>query len=244
MNRLLPSALWGFLLLALLAGGWVSHGLANPAQDNELKNSPPFCPMGQGWVGYDPDWIDPGAITGGGQTFYALFDPDDYCDCPVGFDMTTITFYMTLPDESTYPLILLYSMGLREAIPDPSGRFTWLPGPDGCHTPIRQDTVLFPKLFLGYGSAVECDCFEMGSPAFLSFTVHTDLELPGGLLTAGGGTPGFGRYLTQVDGQWVDLVEAGILTRGPLVISGSTQCCEPPVGATSESWGTLKALYH
>ena len=67
--------------------------------------------------------------------------------------------------------------------------------------------------------------------------------MPGGLFTAGGGAPGLGRFLTQVNGQWVDLVAAGILTRGPLVLSGFASCCQPPVPATQESWGTIKALY-
>jgi len=59
-----------------------------------------FCPMGQVWPGFDPDWIEPGTITGGGQTFYALVDPDENCTCPVGFREPAVDFFMTLPEES------------------------------------------------------------------------------------------------------------------------------------------------
>lgn len=243
MNRIPPITLLVFFLLTIPGAAFSSPDVITSYQSNELQMPTDFCPVGQGWPGFDPDWIEPGTITGGGQTFYALVDPDDNCTCPVGFRISTIDFFMTLPEESTYPTNILMSVGLREAVADPSGVFTWLPGPTGCESPIRQTTVPFPKAFLGYGFGLDCDCFEMGSPVFLFFTIHSDLELPGGLFTGGGGAPALGRFLTQVDGQWVDLVAAGTLTRGPLVLSGFASCCEPPVPTTKESWGGIKALY-
>ena len=244
MKRIHLVNLSWLILLMVPGGGIPAQGLENPVLDNKLKNSADFCPVGQVWPGYDPDWIEPGTITGGGQTFFALFDPGDNCACPLGFEISTIDFFMTLQAESVYPLTLSVSMGLREAIPDPDGHFSWLPGTTGCDTPIRDFTIPFSKPYVGFGIALECECFEMGSPAFLFFTVHSALDLPGGLFTAGGGTPDSGRFLTQVDGQWVDMVEAGILTRGPLVVSGFASCCEPPVPAKFERWGSIKALFH
>ena len=85
---------------------------------------------------------------------------------------------MTLPEEATYPTDILVSVGLREAVPDPDGVFTWLPGGDGCESPVRQFTIPFHKQFLGFGIGLDCECFEMGSPAFLYFTIHSNLELP------------------------------------------------------------------
>lgn len=243
MYRIPKITLLGLILLAIPGTVFAAQSLTTTYQNNELPMPTDFCPVGQGWPGFDPAWVDPGTITGGGQTFYALVDPGENCDCPVGFQMSTIDFFMTLPEEATYPTDLQVSVGLREAVPDPNGVFSWLPGGVGCESPVRQFTIPFPKQFLGFGMAVDCECFEIGSPAFLYFTIHSDLATPGGLLTAGGGAPATGRFLTQTNGQWVDLVDAGILTQGPLVVSGFAQCCEPPVPATQESWGSIKALY-
>lgn len=202
-----------------------------------------FCPVGQGWPGYDPEYIEPGTISGNGQTFYVLFDPGADCDCPLGFELSTIDMLMFVPDDSPFPIDIVVSMGLHEAVPDESGQLTWLPGETVCETPERQFTVPWPKQYVGFGSAAECDCMEVGRPAFLSFTIHSELDPPGGFYTTGGGAPETDRALTQVDNVWIDLVEAGILTRGDLVLSGFAECCEPPVPGSTESWGTIKARY-
>lgn len=202
-----------------------------------------FCPVGQVWPGYDPAWVEPGVITGQGQTFYALIEPGDGCDCPVGFRVSTIDFFMTLPEETQYPVTLSVSMGLREVVPDPEGVFDWLPGPVGCETPIRDFHIPFHKSHVGFGIALECDCFEVGAPAFLYFTIHSQVNPAGGLYTTGNGAPDPGRFLTVVENQWVDMVTQGILTRGELVVSGFASCCEPPVDQAATDWGSLKALY-
>ena len=83
---------WRFGLLALLLmAGMTASSVA-------------FCPIGLVWPGWDPDWIEPGAITGGGQTFLALVDPHDGCDCPVGLQPSPCRFQGRLDGES-----LLYS---------------------------------------------------------------------------------------------------------------------------------------
>jgi len=38
------------------------------------------CTLGQAWPGYDPDWGEPDAIAGGGETFYMLIEADSSCD--------------------------------------------------------------------------------------------------------------------------------------------------------------------
>jgi len=218
-----------FLSLAIMSYGIPSGGLAFPGDDPELRGPGDYCPVGQVWPGYDPDWIEPDTITGGGETFYALFDPSEGCDCPLGFDVTTTDFFMTFPDDSPLPITITVSMGLKEAISDQGGPIPWLPGATVCETPVRDFTIYIPKPFVGFGIALECDCISMESPFFLFFTIHSAMDPPGGFYTAGGGSPELGRFLTFVDDQWVDLVAEGILTRGNLVVSGSARCCEHPV---------------
>ena len=167
MNRILQSTLLGLFLLAIPAAVFSAPNSITPFQDSGLPMRTDFCPVSQVWPGFDPSWIEPGTITGGGQTFYALVDPDENCTCSLGFRISTVDFFMTLPEESTYPTNILMSVGVREAVPDPSGVFSWLPGIAGCETPIRQTTVPFPKEILGFGFGLDCDCFEMEVP--LSF---------------------------------------------------------------------------
>lgn len=243
MSRINPEFLLVFVLLALFCCGVPTPGQASAGEGVAVPIPADFCPVGQGWPGYNLDWIDPGTITGGGQTFFALLDSYQECSCPVGFKLTTADFFMTLPDEAPLPYTVTVSMGLAEAVPDPSGLLPWLPGPTVCETPVRDFTSFIPKDFVGFGMALECDCYEMGSPAFLFFTIHSEMDPPGGFFTAGGEAPDTGRFLTTVDGQWVDLVAEGILTSGDLVISGFASCCEPPVTSTTERWGSIKALY-
>ncbi len=243
MSRIGQDFLFWLISMAIISCGFPPHGLANPGQGTEMPAPTDYCPIGQAWPGYDPDWVEPGTITGDGQTFFALINSSESCECPVGFELTTIDFFMTFSDESPLPITITVSMGLKEAVPDPSGQLPWLPGPTVCETPVRDFTLFIPKDFVGFGIALECDCYEMGSPAFLFFTIHSEMDPPGGFYTAGGGAPDLGRFLTTVHDQWVDLVAEGILTSGDLVISGFARCCEPPVASSTESWGSIKALY-
>jgi hypothetical protein len=243
MNRNPVIILFLVIVLSVQGNGLLSGGAGHAAEVPIGQDKDRFCPVGQGWPGYDPEFIEPGTISGGGQTFFVLFDPSENCDCPVGFELSTIDMLMFVPDDSPFPIDIVVSMGLHEAVPDDSGQFTWLPGETVCETPERQFTVPWPKQYVGFGSAAECDCMEVGRPAFLSFTIHSELDPPGGFYTTGGGAPDTGRALAMIDNAWVDLVEAGILTRGDLVLSGFAQCCEPPVPTSTERWGTIKALY-
>jgi len=202
-----------------------------------------YCPVGQVWPGYDPGWIEPGTIAGGGETFLALFDPTESCSCPIGFDLTTIDFFMTYPDDSPVPITITVSMGLVEAVAAGDGSRSWSPGATICETPVRDFTMYIPKDYVGFGIALECDCVTMDQPYFLSFTIHSEMDPVGGLYTDGTGTPALGHFMTMVDGQWIDMVAEGILTRGGLVVSGSAQCCETPVAADETSWSTIKAFF-
>ena len=49
------------------------------ADDVVPADSGRFCPLGQVWPGYDPDWIEAGVISGGGQTFSTLIEPAAGC---------------------------------------------------------------------------------------------------------------------------------------------------------------------
>ncbi len=202
-----------------------------------------YCPIGQVWPGFDPEWIEAGTIGGDGESFLALVDPRDGCNCPVGFEMTTTEVYMVFSDEVSLPYTITVSMGLREAVADPGGPLPWLPGATICETPVRDFTAFIPKDFVGFGIALECDCRSMEEPYFLSFTIHSTMEPAGGFYTDGSGVPEPGRYLTSVDGQWIDLVTVGRLTRGDLVLSGSAQCCETPVAVSESSWSSVRGLY-
>jgi hypothetical protein len=218
-----------------------SNSLALTGDDRGLRSPDDYCPVGQVWPGYDPDWIEPGTITGGGETFFALFDPSGGCACPIGFDVATTDFFMTFPDETPLPITITVSMGLKEAVYDQGSPIPWLPGATVCETPVRDFTIHIPKQYVGFGIALECDCVSMESPFFLFFTIHSVMDPPGGFYTSGGGAPELGRFLTFDDNQWVDLVAAGILTRGDLVVSGSAQCCETPV-AVDEPDESLPAV--
>ena len=225
----------------LLLGLLLSLAIMFPDQSLAVPDG--FCPVGQTWPGYDPEWIEPGTITGGGETFYTLFDPQDGCDCPLGFDVTTIDFFMAYPDDSPVPITITVSMGLRQAVSAPDGPIPWLPGALVCETPVRDFTMYIPKLYVGFGIALECECVLMDAPYFLFFTIHSVMDPLGSFYTTGGGKPELGRNLAHVDGQWVDLVAEGILTRGNLVISGSAHCCEPPVAVEVGSWSGIRALF-
>jgi len=220
------------ILVSLLAAG------APPSSAQSV-----FCPVGQPWPGYAADKIEPGAITGDGQTFHALVNPDAGCDCPLGFGMSTLDMFMAIDEATPLPVTITVSMGVSRAIPDPGGDVPWRPGPPVCETPVRDFTLYIPKLYVGFGIALDCECLEMGHPYFLHYTIHSPLQPPGGLYTTGGGKPEPGRFLTIVDSAWVDMVSAGLLTRGNLVVSGSARCCEVPIPSAAESWGGVKALY-
>ena len=111
--------------LTISIGGLSPIASASAGDDHGLPVPGGFCPVGQTWPGYDPEMIEPGTITGGGETFYTLFDPQDGCDCPLGFEITTIDFFMAYPDDSPVPITITVSMGLKEAVPDPSGQLPW-----------------------------------------------------------------------------------------------------------------------
>ncbi len=201
-----------------------------------------FCPVGQTWPGWDPDWVEPGTITGG-QTFCALVDPGESCSCSDGFRLTTTDVFMGLAEDAPVPLTITVSMGLKQAIADPDGPIPWRPGETICVTPIRDFTSYIKKDFVGFGIGLDCECRAMEGPYFLYVTVHSELDPPAGFYTTGDGPPDTGRFLTLVDDEWVDLVATGVLTRGGLVLSGSARCCEGPVATTPLSWGEIKALY-
>lgn len=228
------------VMMAILTTSFLSPELVF---SEKVQGPGGYCPVGQVWPGYDPDWNQPGTITGSGQTFYSLIDPGEGCECAAGFELTTIDFFMTIPDDTSFPTTVAVSMGLAEAVPDQSGNLTWVPGATVCESPVRSFGVPYPKDFLGFGVGLDCDCYEMGPPVFLFFTIHSQMDPFGGLYTAGGGAPDPGQFLVQIEGQWVDLVAEGILTSGNLVVSGYARCCEPPVGTSAESWGGIKALY-
>ena len=202
-----------------------------------------FCPVGQVWSGYDPEWIEPGAIHGGGETFFMLVDPNEGCACPVGFEVSTLDFFMTFPDDTPIPVTITVSMALAEADFQPDGPLPWLPGDTVCQTPARDFTFQIPKQFVGFGMGLECECAAMDEPYFLAFTVHSVMDPLGGLFTDGSGEPATGRYLTLVDDQWIDLVAAGTLTRGDLVLSGFARCCEVPVAVDDRTWSSIRSLY-
>ncbi len=236
--------LYGLFSLVIIGSGLPSDSLAlDLADDTGSPGADTYCQVGQVWPGYDLDWIEPGTITGAGQTFAAFFDPAEGCDCPLGFRVSTIDFYMTFPDESPLPVTITVSMGLREANPDLNSPGSWVPGAVLCETPVRAFTFYIPKDYVGFGIALDCECLVIGDPAFLFFTIHSEMDPPGGFYTDGNGAPGLNRFFTLGDDQWVDLVEAQILTRGDLVISAFARCCEPPVAGSVETWGGIKALY-
>jgi len=151
--------------------------------------------------------------------------------------------FMILADDTPLPTTITVSMGLAEAVADAGGPLPWLPGDSICETPVRDFTIQIPKQYVGFGIALECECVAVNAPTFLYFTVHSTLDPPGGFYTAGGGTPAPGRFLTRVDGEWLDLVAAGILTRGDLVLSGFAECCEGPVGIDGQRWGSIRSLF-
>ena len=150
---------------------------------------------------------------------------------------------MAFAEGAQPPLTVTVSLGWQEAVADPSGQLAWLPGDVLCETPVRAFTFDIPKPYVGFGIALDCECAAIERPAFLFFTIHSTLDPPGGLYTTGSGNPALNRNLTLVDGIWVDLAAAGILTRGNLVVSGFAQCCELPVAPLTKSWGDLKARY-
>lgn len=203
-----------------------------------------YCLIGQEWPGFKPAWVQPATITGGGETFYVLIDPGVRCDCPIGFEATTMDFFMTFPEETSLPVTITVSMGLSRAVADPSGQLPWLPGQLIGETPMRDFTFSIPKDYVGFGIALDSECAGMDESYFLSFTIHSAMDPPGGFCTDGSGTPEEGRSLTQIDGQWVDMVAEGILTRGDLVVSGFAQCCEDPVSTSIRNWSSIKSLFH
>jgi len=202
-----------------------------------------FCTVGQDWPGWDPEWIEPGTITGGGQTFFALVDPGDGCSCPIGFRLTTAQVYLAIDPEMPIPATITVSMGLSEAVSESDGSPNWLPGATICETPVRDFTMFIPKDYVGFGIALGCDCLTMDAPYFLFYTIHSVMGPPGGFYTTGSGAPEPGHFLTFDDSGWVDLAAAGILTRGDLVLSGAAQCCETPVAADARNWGDIKAMF-
>ena len=232
----------GVAFLALLCA-LLLYGSVPAVADNGVVTSGGFCWVGQTWPGYDPAWMEPGTITGNGQTFCTLIEPGQGCACSLGYQLTTIDFFLGLADEAPTPLTISVSMGLKDAIPDPAEIMPWVPGETFCETPVRAFTFFIPKPFVGFGIALDCDCAAIESPAFLFFTIHSELDPPGGLYTTGSGKPTPNQSFAVLGGQWVDLTVAGILTRGDLVVSGSARCCELPISTSRESWGSLKARF-
>ena len=233
---------WGAVLMAI-SSLFFSRGLPYAATADNSAEPGGFCSVGQTWPGYDPAWIEPGTISGNGQTFCVLIEPGEGCACSLGYQVSTVDFFLGLPDDSPTPLTISVSMGLKDVIPDPAGIMPWVPGETLCETPVRAFTFFIPKSYVGFGIALDCNCAAIEGPAFLFFTVHSELDPPGGLYTTGGGAPTANQSLAVIGGQWVDLTVAGILTRGDLVVSGSARCCEFPIATTDESWGSLKARY-
>ena len=84
MCRLSKTTLLGLVLLTIPGTVLAAQSLTTSYQNNGLQMPTDFCPVGQGWPGFDPAWVDPGTITGGGQTFYALVDPGDKLRLPGG----------------------------------------------------------------------------------------------------------------------------------------------------------------
>ncbi len=228
-----------FLTLVIMNVGLPFISMAISGDENILSGRGGFCLVGQQWPGYNADWIEPETITGNGQTFLALFSPNENCSFATGFNVSTADFFMTFPDDSPLPIAITMSMGLKEAIPEQGSPIPWLPGNTICETPVRTDTIYIHKDYVGYGIALECDCLAVVGPYFLFFTIHSQMDPPGGLYTSGEGVPELGRFLTLVDNQLVDMVAEGILTRGDLVVSGFARGCDTPVDV---AWRSLPAM--
>jgi hypothetical protein len=212
---------------------------------NDSLPTETYCPVGQNWPGLDLDWFEPGLITGDGQTFAALADPIDGCDCPLGFTAIVADFFFSLPDSISLPFDLTYSLGLKETVADPANPCLVRPGVTICETPLREVPIVIPKDFYGFGTALECPCASMVDPIFVFLTIHSALKLPGALYTDGVAGPATCTFFSRESdsGAWVDMVAAGQLIRGKVVLWATANCCETPIAADQQSWGLLKAHY-
>ena len=231
-----PRHCWQGVLrpLAIMSAGMLSASPADAAPEIGATGPGGYCLIGQEWPGFNPDWIEPARITGGGQSFFALVEPSEGCACPEGFQLATTDFFMTIAESTPLPITISVSMGLAAAFADPGGPIAWLPGATVCASPVREFTLYIPKDVVGFGVALDCDCVTMASPYFLYFTIHSAMDPPSGLYTAGGGAPALGHFLTFADGRWVDLVDEGLLTRGDLMLSCFASCCELPIAVAPE----------
>ena len=82
MNRKPGIFLFAVIFLAVQSGGLFPGEAVHAAGDPSGQDKDRFCPVGQVWPGYDPEYIEPGTIPGGGQTFFVLVEPSESCDCP------------------------------------------------------------------------------------------------------------------------------------------------------------------
>ncbi len=235
--------LCGVMILSLIACARPVSARTHPATAPDTTPGRTFCLVGQSWPGFNPDWAEAGRITGDGQTFCALVDPTAGCDCPLGFEISTLDMIMTVAEDMPVPFTVTVSMGLKRAVPAAGDVGTWKPGSTICETPVLDFHHYVPKEYVGFGIALDCWCADMGYPYFIFFTIHSSMQPPGGLYTTGTGPPAPGRFWTRVDGQWVDMAVSGMLTRGDLVTSGFARCCELPIPAAESSWGGVKAIY-
>lgn len=227
------------VLLLVFSG---TPGVCGAENDNLPAGT--YCPLGQNWPGLELDWFEPDLIIGGGQTFAAVVDPTDGCDCPLGFTAIVADFFFSLPNGTSFPFDLTYSLGLMEAVTDPADPCLRRPGAIICET-LREVPIFSPKDYYGFGDALECPCVDVAHPVFVFLTIHSVLELPGALYTDGETGPATCTFFSRESdgGLWVDMVADGRLNRGDIVLWATANCCETPVDAEPASWGALKAYY-
>jgi hypothetical protein len=202
---------------------------------------------------YDPLAVVPGPCTVGNpnpaywaigdflyppEEYKLVFDPVDGCGaCPFGYQITSV--HVLLQSSSACTIIM--SVDLEDAI-FPDGPACPKPGPEDCLGGPYQVNLPGAGLW-NINLPITCGC------AFLDYTYLLSVHFQSLSCTDGTVpdlvTDNFPTVCTSWNNYgtgWTDIVRSFGFP-GNLMMWADAQCCEPPVGTGTKSWGAIKGLF-
>lgn len=182
-----------------------------------------------------PADLVPGWFTGLERYAY-LIEPSEQCDCPVGFQLETITMLLNF-DPTMVPVTFQAHGSLLAADLDPSGYF--VPGEELCTGPPVMIEILDPGTIAVTVPMDGCPCAAMESPYFLA--ISFDTPFVANLVVDGFPAPGIA-YNDKGTG-WVDLYDWLGKTAGKIIVWGDVICCTGVIDTRTGTWGSVKSLY-
>ena len=192
------------------------------------------------WFGnLNPPVYSIGGWLVGMEGYKYLFNPWDDCDCPAGFWLQTIHFFLNFPEDIQYPYEFRVYVDLEDALWDPAIG-CWVPGIEDCVSPIYTVSIPEPGTYdIGLSIGDFCECAFMDYWYFLS--VHFPDEITASIIVDEFPTPC--TVYNNWGSGWVDIFSQGFSDFGNFVMYGEGVCCDQPVDVEPQTWGRVKSLY-